>query len=120
MFAAGASDQPPNSCQDGPGRASMGRGQAPFGFLVDVANPTFSLTLECVHAFYTVQPITRVSSVLSNVMAGPGAFLTWRLLFNVIVLAAARLCAAPTPQTTLETSTDLDGCALQTVVIRHP
>ena len=34
MFAAGASDQPPNSCQDGPGRASMGRGQAPFGFLV--------------------------------------------------------------------------------------
>jgi len=45
--------------------------------------------------------------------------LTWRLLFNVIVLAAARLCAAPDSQITLETSTDLDGCALQTVVIRQ-
>ena len=45
MFAAGASDQPPNSCQDGPGRASNGPGQAPFGFLVSVANPTFSLTV---------------------------------------------------------------------------
>jgi len=41
MFAAGASDQPPNSCQDGPGRASMGRDRRHS----IVANPTFSLTV---------------------------------------------------------------------------
>jgi len=44
MFAAGASDQPPNSCQDGPGRASKGLDRRAFGFLVIVANPTIFLS----------------------------------------------------------------------------
>ena len=48
MFAAGAliRHQPPSSCQDGLGRASMGRDRRHSVFwVVMIANPTFSLTV---------------------------------------------------------------------------
>ena len=41
MFAAGASDQPPNSCQDGPGRASMGMDRLHSGFSLVTLTPLY-------------------------------------------------------------------------------
>ena len=45
MFAAGASDQPPNSCQDGPGRGPVGWDRPLMAFFVSDARRTFLLTV---------------------------------------------------------------------------
>ena len=41
MFAAGASDQPPNSCQDGPGRGPVGWDRPFMAFFVSDAKRNF-------------------------------------------------------------------------------
>ena len=45
MFAAGASDQPPNSCQDGPGRGPVGWDRPLMVFFVSAPNALFFLTV---------------------------------------------------------------------------
>ena len=45
LFAAGASDQPPNSCQDGPGRGPVGWDRPLMAFFVSDARRAFLLTV---------------------------------------------------------------------------